>query len=133
MAGIQRVTRQLAKILSVLLDARLSGADPEERKLHGYRLMELTGLSGPSVYRNLDRLEDMDLVTAWWEPVTDDQARPRRRYYVLNENGIAAAHEAAHRYPQAGEEVRRMQLAPRTNPGLGTQTIGPAGFAERLP
>jgi DNA-binding PadR family transcriptional regulator len=133
MAGIQRITRQLAKLLWVLLDARLSSDDPEKRKRHGYRLMELTGLSGPSVYRNLDRLEDMDLVTASWESVTDDQARPRRRYYVLNDNGIAAAHEAVRRYPEVREELQRIQLPLKPNPELGTQTIGPASLAERLP
>lgn len=118
MAGIQRVTRQLAKILWALLGARLSSSDPEEQKKHGYALMELTGLSGPSVYRNLDRLEDMDLVTAWWESISEDQARPRRRYYILNDNGIAAAHEAVRRYPEVREELRRIQLSPkpRTEP-----------------
>jgi DNA-binding PadR family transcriptional regulator len=133
MAGIQRVTRQLAKILWVLLDARLSSNDPQKRRRHGYQLMELTGLSGPSVYRNLDRLEDMDLVTAWWERVTDDQARPRRRYYVLNDNGIAAAHEAVRRYPEVREELRRIHLRLKPNPELGTQFAGPPGFAEHLP
>jgi DNA-binding PadR family transcriptional regulator len=133
MAGIQRITRQLAKILWVLLDARLSSDDQEKRRRHGYQLMELTGLSGPSVYRNLDRLEDIALVTTWWEPVSDDHGRPRRRYYVLNDNGIAAAHEAVRRYPEVREELRRIHLRLKPNPELGTQIVGPLSFAEQFP
>jgi DNA-binding PadR family transcriptional regulator len=132
MAGIQRVTRQLAKVLEVLLDARVNNDGQDEQKLHGYELRRLTGLSGPSVYRNLDRLEDMDLVTAWWEPLAEDQTRPRRRYYILNDNGMATAHEAIRRYPEVREEVRRLRLSPEPNPGLGTLMISLAGISERL-
>jgi DNA-binding transcriptional ArsR family regulator len=144
MAGIQRLTRQVAEVLEVLLDARVNNDNPDERKLYGYELTERTGLSGPSVYRILDRLEDMHLVTAWWEPVTEDEdlGRPRRRYYVLNDDGIGMAHEAMRRYPPRRKRPREIRIpsgqpVPGTVPGTplpGTTAPGTTapGFTEHL-
>src|SRR5690348_3871903 len=71
--GIQRVTRQLVVLLAVLLDAYVRGEE-----LHGYAIMKLAHLSGPSTYRNLDRLEDAHLVEVRWEDLPPGGDRPRR-------------------------------------------------------
>jgi len=133
MAGIQRLTWQVAKVLDALLTARVN-SDPDEQKLHGYALIERTGLSGPSVYRILDRLEDMDLVTAWWEPLTEDRDGPRKRCYVLNDKGIGAAYDAIRRYPpEVQRERQRTRLRRKASPELGTTLmVGLAAIAERL-
>lgn len=117
MAGIERVTRQLVVLLAVLLDAHVHGEE-----LHGYALMKMARLSGPSTYRNLDRLEDARLVDARWEELPPGDDRPRRRYYRLNEAGVATARTVVtERRPDLLEHPPwRVPpvLAPR--PGLGT-------------
>lgn len=110
--GIQRVTRQLVLVLAVLLDAY--GRNEE---LHGYAIMKLTHLSGPSTYRNLDRLEDAGLVEVRWEDLPPGEDRPRRVYYRLNPAGGAAARAIVEeRRPDLLEAPPRPVPAPR--PGL---------------
>lgn len=79
MAGIERVTRQLVALLAVLLEAYV-----REEDLHGYAIMKRAHLNGPSTYRNLDRLEDAQLVEVQWEELPPGDDRPRRCYYRLN-------------------------------------------------
>jgi PadR family transcriptional regulator len=86
MVGVERVTRQLLDLLAVLLAAHLRGEE-----LHGYAMMKRAGLTGPSTYRSLDRLEDADLVDARWEELPAGDERPRRCYYRLNHAGAAVA------------------------------------------
>jgi PadR family transcriptional regulator len=112
--GIQRVTRQLVVVLAVLLDAYARGEE-----LHGYAIMKLAHLSGPSTYRNLDRLEDAQLVEVRWEDLPPGEDRPRRIYYRLNPAGAATARViVAERRPDLLEHPPRQAPAPR--PGLGT-------------
>ena len=99
--GIERVTRQLLKLLEALLDAYL-----HDEELHGYALMKRSGLSGPSTYRNLDRLEDDRLVTVHWEELPAGNNRPRRIFYSLNPDGAARARTLLAEYaPEALERV----------------------------
>jgi PadR family transcriptional regulator len=86
MTGVERVTRQLLDLLAALLAAHLRGEE-----LHGYALMKRAGLTGPSTYRGLDRLEDEHLVDARWEELPAGDERPRRCYYRLNTAGAEAA------------------------------------------
>lgn len=110
--GIERVTRQLIDLLAALLDAHL-----RNQEVHGYALMKRTGLSGPSVYRGLDRLEDADLVDARWEEMPPGDDRPRRCYYRLNPSGVAIARKLlAERRPQVLAHLGRTPLQPA--PGL---------------
>jgi PadR family transcriptional regulator, regulatory protein PadR len=114
MTGIERVTRPLMAVLLVLLEAYLQDED-----LHGYELKKRAALSGPSTYRNLDRLEDAQLVEARWEELSDDDDRPRRRYYRLNPTGAAAARQIlAERQPEALERLGRRPHGPQPRGGL---------------
>jgi PadR family transcriptional regulator PadR len=120
-AGIERVTWQLLALLEALLDAYL-----RDEQLHGYALMKRSRLSGPSTYRNLDRLEDAKLVIAQWEDLPAGDERPRRRYYSLNPDGAAMARELlAERDPKALDRVGR------TRPGAG-QRPGWVTFLARV-
>jgi PadR family transcriptional regulator, regulatory protein PadR len=126
MAGIERVTRQLLDLLAVLLDAHLRG-----QELHGYALMKRTGLSGPSTYRGLDRLEDAHLVDARWEELPPGDERPRRCYYRLNPSGVAVARRLlAERRPEVLAHLGRTprRRAPEVRPGLNALFM--AGGAE---
>jgi DNA-binding PadR family transcriptional regulator len=119
MAGIERVTRQLLDMLFVLLDAY---ARSEE--LHGYEIKKRAGLSGPSTYRGLDRLEDGNLIEARWEDLPEGDHRPRRCYYRLNAEGAAAARKLlGERRPEALQRLGRRTpgWSPAPRPGLGTR------------
>jgi DNA-binding PadR family transcriptional regulator len=126
MAGIERVTRQLTAVLEVLLEAYIQDED-----LHGYELMKRACLSGASTYRNLDRLEDAQLVEARWEELSESDDRPRRRYYRLNPTGAAAARKIlAERRPEALERLGRRHRAPRPSRGLVITFARPVEGAE---
>jgi DNA-binding PadR family transcriptional regulator len=104
MVGVERVTRQLLDLLAVLLAAHLRGEE-----LHGYVMMKRAGLTGPSTYRCLDRLEDAHLVDARWEELPAGDERPRRCYYRLNRAGVAAARKLlAERRPGVLERLGPM-------------------------
>lgn len=103
MAGIERVTRQLLDLLAVLLAAHLRGEE-----VHGYAVMKRAGLTGPSTYRGLDRLEDAHLVDARWEELPEGDERPRRCYYRLNPAGVATARDLlGERRPAVLEQLGR--------------------------
>jgi DNA-binding PadR family transcriptional regulator len=117
MAGIERVTGQLLDLLSVLLDAHV-----RDEELHGYAIKKRAGLSGPSTYRGLDRLEDAHLVDWRWEELPDGDDRPRRCYYRLNSDGAATARRLlAERRPEALQRIGRTRNGlPWPSPGIGT-------------
>lgn len=120
MSGIERVTWQLLAIFEALLDAYLHG-----QELHGYALMKQAKLSGPSTYRNLDRLEDANLVTVRWEELPPGDGRPRRCFYSLNPDGAAKAKELlAERDPKALERISRMPPDALRRPGWATFLLG---------
>ncbi len=126
MAGIERVTRQLLDLLTVLLDAYVHDVE-----LHGYEIKKLAGLSGPSTYRGLDRLGDADLVEARWEKQADGDTRPRRRYYRLNPAGAATARKLLSERPEALERLGRTPRGwfPAPRPGLGARLAVMLGLA----
>lgn len=127
MAGIERVTRQLLDLLTVLVDAYMRGVE-----LHGYEIKKLAGLSGPSTYRGLDRLEDAGLIEAHWENQLEGNGRPRRRYYQLNPEGAATARSLlGERRPEALERLGRAPSGwpPVPRPGLGARLTAMFGLA----
>jgi PadR family transcriptional regulator PadR len=127
MAGIERVTRQLLDLLTVLLEAHL-----RDEELHGYGLMKRTGLSGPSTYRGLDRLEDARLVDARWEDLPPGDDRPRRCYYRLNPSGVEVARKLlTERRPDVVARLGQVpsRLAPVPRSGLSTLFRGLAFLA----
>ena len=115
-SGIERVTSQLLALLEAMLDAYL-----RNQELHGYALMKRAKLSGPSTYRNLDRLEDANLVTSRWEELPTGDERPRRCFYSLNPDGAAMARELlAERNPEALKRVGRTTPDGVRQPGWAT-------------
>jgi DNA-binding PadR family transcriptional regulator len=129
MSGIERVTRQLLDLLDVLLDAHARGEE-----LHGYAIKKRAGLSGPSTYRGLDRLEDAHLVDWRWEELPEGDDRPRRCYYRLNSDGAATARRLlGERRPEALRRLDGRQPGwPLPRPGIGTALSGLARLAGGL-
>jgi PadR family transcriptional regulator, regulatory protein PadR len=128
MAGIERVTRQLLDLLFVLLDAYA-----RDEELHGYAIKKRAGLSGPSTYRGLDRLEDAHLIDSRWEDLPEGDDRPRRCYYRLNPAGAATARRLLQdRRPEALERLGRTRPGwfPAPKPGFGTRFAAIRGLAR---
>jgi PadR family transcriptional regulator, regulatory protein PadR len=116
MAGIERVTQQLLDLMFVLLVAHVQGEE-----LHGYAIKKRAGLSGPSTYRGLDRLEDAHLVDSRWEELPEGDDRPRRCYYRLNPDGVATARTLlAERRPETLQPLGRPTGSPLPRPGIAT-------------
>jgi PadR family transcriptional regulator PadR len=67
----------------------LSGAGGHE--LHGWAIIKASQRGGPTVYKILERLTEMDWVTARWEDQPAELNKPRRRYYKLTGAGAAKA------------------------------------------
>jgi DNA-binding PadR family transcriptional regulator len=70
--------------------------------IHGFDIIDATGLRSGTVYPILRRLEDAGLVRSRWEraPVARQHGRPPRRYYQLTAAGATAVREALDRYPR---------------------------------
>lgn len=63
-------------------------ADRAPERLHGYQLMQLTGVSSGTMYPILLRFEKEGLLASAWEeidPITE--GRPRRRLYRITSSG----------------------------------------------
>lgn len=70
-----------------VLEALLHGSG----EVHGFRVAQLTGRPTGSVYPILMRLENAGWVDSRWESVHELENRPRRRFYVLTEDGRSKA------------------------------------------
>ena len=70
--------------------------------VHGFDIIDATGLRSGTVYPILRRLEDAGLVRSRWEraPVARQEGRPPRRLYQLTGAGTEAVREALERYPR---------------------------------
>ena len=88
-----------------------------EGLIHGFDIIDATGLRSGTVYPILRRLEDAGLVRSRWERGlrARQEGRPPRRYYQLTATGAQAAHDALERYPRIA------------------RVFGPAGEAEPSP
>ncbi len=67
---------------------------------HGFEIIELTGLSGGTIYPALRRMEGDHLVRAAWEDPATAQAdgRPPRKYYAVTAKGEKALADALERF-----------------------------------
>jgi PadR family transcriptional regulator PadR len=116
--GPVKLTGPLERVLRVFL------ADPAGR-YHGYDLMKAARLSSGTLYPMLGRLEREGLLTAAWEPRTDDPSgRPPRKYYQLTGEGSRVARIELARAASAAPASRG---ARRATPG----TARPAGGSAR--
>jgi len=101
-------------VLEVLLEAWKHGTE-----LPGWQIIKLARRSGSAVFGALDRLEDAGWITGEWETLPPGEDRPRRRYYRLTPNGVAAARRRLADRPRSkGSGVRPV-------PGLGVVDMRP--------
>ncbi|MGI8333452.1 PadR family transcriptional regulator [Actinomadura scrupuli] len=115
MSGVERITGPLLDVLEALLQAHQQNVE-----LHGWHLMRTTKKPGPTIYRVLDRLEDAEWVTAYWEDSNPDSSRPRRRFYSLTPIGLAQARTIlAERRPAALNPTARPLGRPAPGPAFG--------------
>ncbi len=79
-----RMTTTTVQVLDAL------SQDPNTER-YGLELMALTGLPSGTVFPILARFEALGWLTSGWEDVDPSAAgRPRRRYYRLTSDGLAA-------------------------------------------
>lgn len=86
--------------------------------VHGFRIMEITGLPSGTVYPVLRRLELHGCLASSWEDevCATQEGRPRRRLYRLTRHGADLAVQAAERL---GESGRLLALDPELRPAEG--------------
>jgi PadR family transcriptional regulator, regulatory protein PadR len=95
-----RSSRTTGPLLDV--SACLLRAHARSEKLHGWAIMRATKRSGPTVYGVLDRLEDRNWITGYWEDQDSGTNKPRRRFYRLTPEGLAGVCDLlAERRPEA--------------------------------
>jgi DNA-binding PadR family transcriptional regulator len=72
---------------------------------YGFDIIEATGLPSGTVYPTLGRMEKRGFLEARWEDrsLSDQEGRPRRRYYELTEPGGDALADAVRRFGEIGE------------------------------
>jgi len=86
MEKLSRITPATLDVLEVLIEA----AD----ELHGFALAKAAHRPTGSVYLILSRLEEAGWVESNWETAnTQNEGRPRRRFYRLTPGGFAVARE----------------------------------------
>jgi PadR family transcriptional regulator len=112
-----RVTAPLLDVLEVLL-AALS----EDAEVHGWSLARSTGLSGPTVYGVIDRLESAGWVTGCWEDENPQPGKPRRRLYRLTPTGATSGRDLLEARRPYGRRAH-----PRPAPGMAM--LRPIRFA----
>jgi PadR family transcriptional regulator PadR len=83
------MTLQTQLVLRALL------AEPTSKR-YGLQLCEETGLPGGTIYPIVARLEQLGWVASTWEDPGKHiaEGRPRRRYYLLTEEGAEQARDA---------------------------------------
>lgn len=123
MARFSRTTGPLLDVSACLLRAHAQG-----EKLHGWAIMKATKRSGPTVYGVLDRLEDRNWITGYWEQDQDaGSSKPRRRFYEVTPEGLAGMSDLlAERRPEALLEPKHRA------PGFtlpGRRSVAPGGAA----
>jgi PadR family transcriptional regulator PadR len=112
MAGVERVTPQMLRLLEVL------ACDPNAEQW-GLALAKAAGIQSPTVYRALARLETAQWVTSSPEEIDPARAgRPRRRLYRLTPDGIREAtrllaNHTHENFPRAESTSAQPLLSPR--------------------
>ena len=83
MDGFKRITPSVLVATGALVEAHKQG-----NEVHGWGLIQVTGLGASTLYDILDKFEANRLVEARWEKQNSTPGRPPRRLYRLNENGL---------------------------------------------
>ena len=81
----------------------------EHRICYGLDIVQQTGMLPGTVYTTLRRLERRKLIEGQWEDadIAEADRRPRRRYYALTPDGVAALDGARDRLQELAFELRR--------------------------
>jgi DNA-binding PadR family transcriptional regulator len=82
---LSRVTPATLDVLEVFL-----GPDAD---LYGFKIAQAAGRKTGVVYPILGRLEEAGWVESFWERAEKSDRGPRRRFYRLSPDGLAAARE----------------------------------------
>lgn len=86
MQDLSRITPAILDVLEVLVSAK--------HDLHGFALAKTAHRPTGSVYVILNRLEEAGWVDSSWEDANvENEGRPRRRFYRLTPDGLAASRE----------------------------------------
>ncbi|MDG4770944.1 helix-turn-helix transcriptional regulator [Solwaraspora sp. WMMD792] len=86
-------------------------AEVPDQQRYGLEIVESTGLLPGTVYPILARLEQAGWLHSQWEAVDEHAAgRPRRRYYRLTADGVAAVQVARATAAQRRRGPTRMAL-----------------------
>lgn len=101
MVGVERVTSATVDVLRELLAA--------EGPIWGLVAIKATGRKPGTVYPILDRLESAGWVESRWEDESD-RPGPRRRYYLLTDDGRVSATQTVAAY-EARPATRRARVA----------------------
>lgn len=105
MADGPRMTLATQAVLRALIE------NPAEER-YGLELSATTGLPSGTLHPILARLEILEWVDSAWENIDPQKVgRPRRRYYRINERGLALA-----RVSLAEAYARRSQVMGRLRP-----------------
>lgn len=86
MPPVVRGTTETLDVLELLLAA---GDD----EVYGWDIARRLKLGAPTVYKILDRLARVDMLTRRWADPDPDSTRPRRRMYQMTEPGKDIAAE----------------------------------------
>jgi len=94
-------------VLQAFLDAF---ADDPQRQLYGLEVCALAGLPTGTIHPILARLERLGWLHSEWEQVDPKQeGRPRRRYYRLDPNSVAAVRAAMARAQASTAGLRQLR------------------------
>jgi PadR family transcriptional regulator PadR len=85
-AELERVTSATLRVLEVLVESRRLG-----KRIYALKLARESRVHVGSVYPILARLEKKRWATGEWEDRHPQEGRPRRRFYELTGDGMAAA------------------------------------------
>jgi len=92
-------SRQMGDVALSLTSAIILQAI-DSGKCYGFEIMDGTGLPSGTVYPDLRRLENADLIRSDWKTSDNSESQgPPRRYYVLTRIGGDALASAGERYP----------------------------------
>ncbi|SRR6266567_925143 len=80
----------LSRVTPATLDVLEALMGPDE-ELYGLKIAQNAGRKAGSVYPILARLEEAGWVESSWESEERDERGPRRRFYRLDPDGLAAA------------------------------------------
>ncbi|MGH3878196.1 MAG: PadR family transcriptional regulator [Actinophytocola sp.] len=98
-----RMTLPTQRVLRELM------ADPT-RPMYGLELCAAAGLPSGTIHPILARLERFGWLESHWEEVDPhEKGRPRRRYYRLDPNSVAAVRSALERAEAGAAALRSMR------------------------